>query len=88
LVLINKSANAGLQSYDVEVYQQTDAALRQTQICEQDRIADGRDGLDSLQLNDNAAIDQKIDSIAAFQFRLFVNQGQRFLALEPDTPET
>ena len=80
--VIHHTANAFLQMSDVKVNQKTQPDATEFHVGQQLRFVNGRDCVDGLQFDDQAAVHEYIDSVSDVEMDSFVNEGKWYLRLD------
>jgi hypothetical protein len=80
----NISPNAILENGNMKIDEQTGGGVGEFEVREHCGFVYGADRLDGLQLHDDPPLHPEIHSIAAFELHVFVDDGDRLLALEGD----
>jgi hypothetical protein len=74
LELVHSSSNAVFEAGYVKVDQQSRPTVAQSQVRQQLSLVNRMGLLDGFDLDHNALVDEKIDSVAVFQLHSFVDQ--------------
>jgi len=71
----------------MEVNQKTDAISGKFQVRKDDRFVNGSNLLDGFQFYDDPMLDKNVYSVATFEFYIFIDHGNGFLAFEEDASQ-
>src|SRR3990170_1290274 len=83
----NEATNTVLQSGDIEIDRQPQRASGEPQIGQYDGFVNRRQGLNGLQLHDDAPLDEQVNSVTALQLHVLVHDRNRLLALKSKAPQ-
>jgi hypothetical protein len=82
LTLQHKPPNPILQDAHVEIDEQSKLVAGHPQISQNDRLVNGTQSIHGFQFHNDPSLNKKIETIAAFQLRIFVHYWDSFLALD------